>query len=266
MIPYNALPARPTLFNPHEEDVTDNKDFTTRVYIPDLQGRVWKADTLDPDPSNWTFGVFAEMGLDHPITAPVTILNDVYDVSKVYVMAGSGGDRRGPVPSQGFMFRIWIDSDPDGSNTFQYAAGDLPQFEQIFRIGERMWEQAVTIGSIGDVREAVVFILASEETFDATVCVVSFTSTLYAAGIASGLSDFDLDSSQPGTEMTDLGEGKAYQFARDGNLYITRSGGLGVDADVSVWGDGQFDDELPAGGLGGFSVQLRVDGFRISPF
>ncbi len=265
-IPYNAMPARATLFNPHEEDAADNKDFVTRVYIPDMQGRVLKLNTLDLDPANWTFGVFAEMGLEHPITAPVTILNDVLDPSKVFVMAGSGGDRRAPVPATGFKFRIWIDSDPDGSNTFQYAATDPPPFEQIFRINERMWEQAVTIGQVGDVREAVVFFLASEEIFDANVCVVSFTSTLYAAGIASGLSDFDLDTSQPGVDSADLGEGKAFQFARDGNLYVTRSGGLGIDADVSVWGDGEFNDELPAGGLGGFSVQLRIDGFRISPF
>ena len=63
-IPYNALPARPTLFNPHDEDTLDPKDFVTRLYIPDVQGNVHKLVTTDTDPANWQFTVFAEMGPD----------------------------------------------------------------------------------------------------------------------------------------------------------------------------------------------------------
>ncbi len=266
-IPYNALPARPTLFIPHEEDVTDFKDYVTRVYIPDVQGNVWKLDTSRPDPADWTFGVFAEMGPDHPITAPVTILNDVFDPARVFVMAGSGGDRRAPVPAEGFHFRGWIDADLDGANTLQYAAADAVPFEQTFVVvGERMSEQAVTVGQIGDVAPPVVFFVASEETFDFDVCTISFRSTLYATGIESGLAQFDLDTSSAGEVSTDLGEGKAFLVARDANVFVTRSGGLGISADVSVWGDGQFDDEPPRGGYDGFTVAVQVDGFRISPF
>jgi len=47
---------------------------------------------------------------------------------------------------------------------------------------------------------------------------------------------------------------------------VTRSGGLGVSGEVSVWGDGEFDQPAPAGGYAGFSVAVRIDGFRISPF
>jgi hypothetical protein len=266
-IPHNALPARPTLFVPHEEDVTDFKDYVTRVYIPDVQGNVWKLDTLGLDPADWTFGVFAQMGSDQPITAPVTILNDVFEPSRVYVMAGSGGDRRAPVPADGFGFTGWIDQDLDGANTFQYPAGIEPPVELPFVvIGERMFEQSVTIGQIGDALPPVVFFVASEENFNFELCTVAFRSTLYAIGVASGLAEFDLDTSTTGDVSTDLGEGKAFLFSRDRNVYVTRSGGLGVSADVSVWGDGSFDDEPPAGGYDGFAVAVQVEGFRISPF
>ena len=265
-VPYNALPARPTLFNPHEEDVADFNDRVTRVYIPDVQGNVWKLDTSDPDPANWTFGVFAEMGGDHPITAPVTVLNDVFEPNRVFVMTGSGGDRRADVPPEGFKFHTWIDKDADGANTLQYAEGAEVPFEQLFLVGERQSEQSVTAGQIGDDDRAVVFFVAFEESFDVAACTVSFRSTLYAVGIESGMTEFDLDETQEGEISTDLGEGKAFLFARDGNVYVTKSGGLGVSAEVSVWGDGEFDQPAPPGGYDGFSVAVRIDGFRISPF
>ena len=265
-VPYNALPARATLFNPHEEDVTDFNDRVTRVYIPDVQGNVWKLDTSRLDPADWTLGVFAEMGGDQPITAPVTLLNDVFDRNRLFVMAGSGGDRRADVPPEGFQFRTWIDIDADGANTFQYPEGAPVPFEQTFLIGERQFGQAVTVGQIGDIFPPAVFFVASEENFDLDACVVSFRSTLYAVGIQSGLPEFDLDTSTAGEISTDLGEGKGFLFARDGNVYVTESGGLGVSAELSVWGDGEFGVPPPPGGYGGFTVAVRVDGFRISPF
>ena len=265
-IPYNALPARATLFNPHEEDVADFNDRVTRVYIPDIQGNVWKLDTSRLDPAGWTLGVFAEMGGDHPITAPVTLLNDVFGPNRVFVMTGSGGDRRADVPPEGFSFRTWIDNDADGANTLQYPEGAAVPFEQTFLIGERQFEQAVTVGQIGDIDPPAVFFVASEENFDLDACVVSFRSTLYAVGIETGLPVFDLDTSTAGLISTDLGEGKAFLVARDGNVYVTESGGLGVSAELSVWGDGEFDDAGGGGGYGGFNVAVRVDGFRISPF
>lgn len=265
-IPYNALPARPTLFNPHQEDVADFNDRITRVYIPDVQGNVWKLDTSAVDPASWTFGVFAEMGPDHPITAPVAVVNDVFSPNRIFVMAGSGGDRRAPIPAEGFKFRTWIDADEEGSNTFQFAAGDEPVFEQPFMTGERMSEQPVVAGEIGDVLSPVVFFVASQENFDSESCTTSFRSTLYALGIESGLAEFDLDSTQTGEVSTDLGAGKASLFGRDGNVYVTRSGELGVDAELQVWGDGQFDDEPSASGFDGYTVAVQVEGFRISPF
>jgi len=265
-IPYNALPARPTLFNPHDEDTLDAKDFVTRLYIPDVQGNVHKLVTTDPDPANWQFTVFAAMGTDHPITAPVTLLNDVFTPNRVYVMAGSGGDSRAPVPAEGFGFRIWLDNDVEGTATTQYPVGTPADFEGVFFDGERMTAQAVTLGSIGDPAPATVFFVASEGSFDTDTCTSSFLSTLYAVGVVSGAGEFDLDPDSPETTSTSLGEGKASLFGRDGTIYVTRSGGLGVDAEVSTWGDGNFNDDSVPNGSSPFAIQLAAEGFRLSPF
>ena len=34
--------------------------------------------TKDENPDKWTLGVFAELGTDQPITAPVSLLPDLY--------------------------------------------------------------------------------------------------------------------------------------------------------------------------------------------
>ncbi len=264
----NAIPATPTLYNPHSEDSADNKDFVTRVYVPDLHGRVWKLNTSDPDPGNWTMNIFAEMGPEHAITTAVTLMKDVFQPNRVFVMTGSGGDRRAPIPQGGFKFRIWIDIDTDTNNTTQYTRVDF-ESERVFNPEERMFVPAVTAGNIGDPDNlrAVVFFAGSREDFDTTVCSITFNSTLYALGIESGLAEFDLDSSQPGEDSVALGEGKVTGlFVRDGNTYVSESGGIGSEGSVSVYGDGTFDDDPPPPGIGQFTLQLLIEGFRISPF
>ena len=154
----------------------------------------------------------------------------------------------------------------DGDNTFQFGPSDAPLFERVFLENERMFEQPISVGQVGDVLPPAVFFIASEEIFDTETCIVSFDSTLYAIGIVSGSPEFDLDTTQSGVETSDLGAGKAFGFSRDGNVYVTGSGGLGTSADVSVWGDGGFDDESAPAGFGAFTLQLQVQGFRISPF
>ena len=265
----NALPAMPTLFNPHQQDIADNKDYVTRVYIPDVQGRVWKLITADPDPDNWTLNVFAEMGFDHPITAPVTLMKDTFTPNRVAVMAGSGGDRRAPIPPGGFKFRAWIDLDAEGQYTTQFLPGDIPLSERIFDMDERMFNQPVTVGLIGDAVPALVFFTASREDFDTGTCIITFNSTLYVALATGGQPAFDLDSSSAGSDSVDLGDSKVQGgTSRDGAFYISLSGGLGVDGHVEIWGDAAdpFGADAEAGGGGQYTIQLLTEGFRISPF
>jgi hypothetical protein len=194
---------------------------------------------------------------------------DTFQPNRVFVVAGSGGDRRAPVPPEGFKVRTWIDNDADGSNTTQYAANDPPQVETIFEPEERMFVPAVTTGQIGDpanLAPAVIF-AASREAFDVTTCSATFTSHLYSQSIETGLPLFDLDTTQPGTTQTSLGDTKVQGlFVRDGNLYVSESGNLGGTGSVSVWGDNTFDDDPAPSGIGQFTLQLLIEGFRISPF
>jgi hypothetical protein len=266
VITHNALPATATLYNPHTQEPTNFKDWVTRVYIPDLHGRVWKLNTIEVNPALWTFNIFAEMGADQPIVAAVTTLVDAFDPNRVYVMAGSGGDRRAPVPAGGFKFRTWVDADAEGANTTQYAANDPPLAEIVFFPEERMFVPAVTVGRVNSTGGALVFVAASREDFNLTSCAVTFTSTLYARTITGGQPGFDLDTSQVGSDYASLGEGKIQGlFARDGNLYVSESGGLAASGRVGIWGEGFAADPAPAG-FGQFTLQLLVEGFRIAPF
>ncbi len=108
----------PTLYNPHQQDVADNKDFVTRAYVGDVQGVIWKLVTTDLDPTNWTFRKFAELGKNQPITAPIALMNDPNN-QRVYVMAGTGGDLR--VSSDGHVFKV-VDVHRRGSRRRQYHA------------------------------------------------------------------------------------------------------------------------------------------------
>ena len=44
------------------------------------------------------------------------------------------------------------------------------------------------------------------------------------------------------------------------------SGGIGADGSLTVYGDGEFEDELPGGGGESFDIRVIVDGFRTSLF
>jgi hypothetical protein len=171
------------------------------------------------------------------------------------------------VPPDGFKFRSWLDEDANGANTTQYEADDDAFYERYFNQDERMFVQAITAGRIGDPVPPIVFFGASREEFNTSTCEVTFSSTLYAVSVESGLPAFDLDTSQPGMDYADLGEGR-YQggTVRDGRFTFNMSGSLGVSGRTETWGDGQFDQDPSPSGFGQFTLRLLVEGFRISPF
>lgn len=263
-VAYNAVVAMPVLYNPHESDVADNKDFVSRAYVGDIQGNVWKLVTTDLDPSNWTLRKFAEIGLNQPISAPVALLKDVSN-QQVFVMVGSGGDSRVSSTGNDFKFATLIDKDLDGVNTTQYPLGTPGFWEKTLDPQQRMYIAPVTIGQVGDATPALVFFAASKPAFDATICTGKFFSSLYALGIQTGQAEVDLDGGG-NDESVDLGEGKVTGlYARSGNLYVSESGGIGTSGTLSVYGDGDFSDDIQSGGSG-VTIQVLVDSFRISPF
>jgi hypothetical protein len=263
-IPYNAVVTMPTLYNPHAEDVADNKDFITRVYVGDVQGAIWKLVTTDLSPTAWTFRKFAELGKDQPITAPIALMNDPNN-QRVYVMAGTGGDLRVPAASTVFKLSTLIDVDADGANTTQYPLGSTPFWSKALNPGERVYIAPVTIGTV-DASTPMVFFAASAPGFDTQTCTGFFNSSLYALGLLSGQAEVDLDGGGPDESIAIAGSKITGLYARSGNLYVSESGGLGNNAGgVSVYGDGDFSDDVSTGGSG-ITIQVLVDGFRISPF
>ena len=268
IIPHNALVAQPRLFNPHEEDTTDSKDYVTRVYIGDVQGNVWKLVSQDANPNNWTLSRLAELGDEHPITAPVSLLKDINN-QEVYVLAGTGGDQRVDTTSNGgvdFKFVALLDRDPEGVNTFQYPLGTAPLWEKDLNPDERVYVSPVTIGKIGDAVPPVVFFAASKPLFNGAFCETHFFSSLFALGVFSGQAEVDLDGGA-NDESVDLGRSKVTGlYARGNELYVSESGGLGTAGSLSVYGDGDFSDDLPSSGGGSYLVQVLVDYFRMSPF
>jgi hypothetical protein len=263
-IPYNAVVAMPALYNPHAEDVADGKDYVSRVYVGDLQGRIWKLVTTSLSPTGWTFGKFAEVGLDQPITTQVALLDDPNN-QQVYVMAGTGGDVRVSSAGSTFKFVALKDIDAEGASTTQYPLGSPAFWSRNLLSGERVYVTPVTIGEMGDGGTAMVFFAASNPGFSVQTCSGFFTSSLYALGIVSGAAEVDLDGSGADASVN-LGDSKvAGLYARDGNLFVSKSGGLGSAGSLSVYGDGDFSDDIQSGG-NGITIQVLVDSFRISPF
>ena len=120
------------------------------------------------------------------------------------------------------------------------------------------------IGQITNPVPPIVFFAASRPTFNPVTCEGEFSSSLWAVEIFGGLAYVDLDGTGVGDNV-DLGQSKVTGiYARGSNLYVSESGGLSSSGSLTVYGDGEFEDG-PAG-TGGFSIQVLVDGFRMSPF
>ena len=257
-IPWNGLVAAPRRYNPSLEDpaLLDQRDYTSRIYISDLQGRVYKLDCYHADPNQWTFEVFYEMGLNQPVTTAAAI-KKLTGQQTVLVYVGSGGDGRVDPATTRFQVAAIVDNDQEGANT----AGSTDPPGWMFEIaeGERVIADPVVGGNF-------VFFATTWTTLNLEECIFQFFSNLYAVGATSGLGVFDLDIDTAGIDNPlALGEGKVTGlFFRDEHLYVSRSGGLETQGETMVLGTGEF--EPPEGGVPPGTVQVLVRGFRISPF
>jgi Tfp pilus tip-associated adhesin PilY1 len=277
----NGTPATPTLFNPHESGVNDGRDFVTRVYIGDLQGVIHKLDATADDPDDWEFGPFFEVtseadqaegqgNHDQPITVQVEALKLV-GADTIYLFVGTGGDNRVQLTDPDSFKMVGI-VDTDSSSTIPANDSAFPgelltldngdKFFLHLPEGERMTVPPVLARNTST--NGVVFFATVREEYDSATCSTTFFSTLFAAGVTKGLGSFDLDLNTGGVQdEVDLGEGKVTSlFHRDEHLYVSKSGGINSDASTDVLGS----DEFPAPGIAAGTIQILVDGFRMSPF
>ena len=135
---------------------------------------------------------------------------------------------------------------------------DLPQDERIF--------VAPVTAPTPDGNGAV-FFAASAPGIDSQTCANIFTSTLFGFGATTGTADFDMDESQSGTQSsTHVGNVKVTGlFHREGHLYVSKSGGLGVTGSTEVRGSDEFP-RITGGSAMGNAVSFSLSGYRFSPF
>lgn len=112
-ITHNAIVAGPAGYNPRAQDppgatVKDTIDRVTRVYVPDLHGRIWRYSTVSNLP-----GVLFNAGIDQPFAHGPALLK-VSGLPRVYIE--SGDDNR--VPESEAPFRMYGLTDTLSETTF----------------------------------------------------------------------------------------------------------------------------------------------------
>lgn len=115
----NALVAPPAAFNPYQLDrpnvSTRSVDAVSRIYIPDIHGRVWKFNTTSG-------GLFASEGLTQPFGSGLALLKlDPGTGERAFVYATSGNDLR-VTPTSAAPFKIFGFRDPNAVTDASYPS------------------------------------------------------------------------------------------------------------------------------------------------
>ena len=162
-MPYsNSLVANPAGFNPKTYLVGTAAhpavDFTTRVYIGDTHGRMWKFLTADPT----TAIPFADLGGDQPVGVPVSLIGIGVDPDHPtenlipYVYPVSGADRRvdGPFNVYGFQDN-GTDSNTATTGTTTASDGQTLSYTPAANLFVREFDQGNPEANCGYTTEAV---------------------------------------------------------------------------------------------------------------
>jgi hypothetical protein len=213
----NALVAGPSVFNPTQLRSgfigTSASSRATRVYFPDIHGRIWRVMTAAPG----TALLFADVTGQQPIGNSLALLNytGTGTQDRPHVFAESGNDNRvTPPPADTPPFHMWglrdedLASDPDTADAVTGPARVLftIDFPNLFR---------------GNVQPATAFNDASppqgrvffggnrfnlpDSQFAPTPqppCRSSFDAILFAVGAESGNAAYDLNSSGDDRSIT----------------------------------------------------------------
>jgi hypothetical protein len=216
----NSLVASASAFNPQQlipgvlKNAAESK--STRVYIPDVHGRIWRlmVETSDP-PANTPPLMFADAGADQPFGNPVALVNyeGTAAVRKPHVFAESGNDNRiFPPPTATPPFKMYglrdddLITDPNASDDVDGPAFRL--FSIPFPDGFRGTVQPATAfadptpldPTSGDEVARVFFAgtrfnpLNSPNAPPPPPCRSSFDSILFAVAAESGGAAYDLNA------------------------------------------------------------------------
>jgi hypothetical protein len=179
----NALVASPAAWNSFQLDppgtLTRGSDLVSRVYVPDLHGRVWKylpgAATMQP---------FYNAGVDQPFTEAAA-LGKLNNGDFAYV--GSGRDTRVDQPPQ---FRIYGIEDSEGDSGNTLLNGSLAFTEEYPDLFRNRTQPGVAFNADGNGR---VFFVGQRFNAAGASCITSFDTLLFALGAETGAYIYDFD-------------------------------------------------------------------------
>jgi hypothetical protein len=196
----NALVAGPAAYNPRAQDppgtsVHDPIDRVTRVYIPDIQGRIWKFTAASSD-------VFFDAGPTQPMASSVALLKFADPQSGQvlpHVYAEAGNDDR--VPDFAGPFNMYGLRDNDVSDTVVTPATvlfaspfPLPVGPGLSTVPFRGTVQPATAFNTSGAGR-VFFVGTRFNPTGATSCLSSFDSIFLGLGAQTGGAAYDWSGS-----------------------------------------------------------------------
>jgi hypothetical protein len=219
----NALVASPAAWNPFQLDppgvlVRTNADYVTRVFIPDLHGRVWKF-------TGSSGNLFTEVpGADQPIADGPALLKLPFASASSpggdFVYVGAGHDRRVAEPPSGFKIYGLKDTGGD-SSTVEVTS---PEFEDAYPVGYRNNSEPQTVFNAAGAGR--VFFVGLRYNGPASgACLSTFDSYLFGLGAETGAYVYDFDgdgNADPGVEFLDT---VALDISTEGNRGNILTGG-----------------------------------------
>lgn len=225
-IPDNALVAGPSAYNAFQLDdptvLTRSLDRVTRIYIPDIHGRIWKFNTTSG-------GLVADEGPAQPFGVPVALMKiDAGQGALPHIFAAAGNDLRVPDTNPFKMFG-YSDGGADTDLTTQLTklfnqsfAAPVPGISE----GTRGTVQPAT--AFNDQGQGRVFFVGTRFNFTDITCISSFDTFLFGLGAVSGSAVYDFNND--GTlDLSTIIQGVRATVLQTagGQVLIGDSGGIG---------------------------------------
>lgn len=230
-IEHNSMPASAAAWNEYQLDPpnvvqrTIGQDYVSRVYIPDVHGRVWKFPTIS------RAGMFRDEGPDHPFGDGVALMRLAQGD---FVFGNSGNDLRvSPPPAATPPFSVFGWEDVDGETCCPTPAASTPvafqiDYPDIFRGAA----PPLTVFSQDPITKDVfgrVFFVGVRYNVPGVTCVSSFDAILFALGAETGANVYDFDGdnvADPSTIIT--GKKPSNIEVKGGRIVIGEQGRLGA--------------------------------------
>ena len=235
----NALVAGPSAFN--AEQLTPptvaktSVTRTTRVYFPDVNGRIWRVLSNAP---GGTPTLFADLGASQPVGNSLALLNykGSGTTERPHVFAESGNDNRvTPPPASTPPFKMYglRDDDNTTSTTTSGVTGTANVLFTIdFPDGFRGNVNPATAFNDATPPLGRVFFVGNKFnpiTSTSASCVSSFDAIIFAVGAESGQAAYDLNAAGQDLSITKTGQRIQAVRVAGGKLVLD----TGLQADIA---------------------------------